>query len=80
MFNPLLPDYSTLKNSELEDKINDLAKKYNSAAKFGQGSVCYQISVILDALKEEQRTRQQNLVAKTQSDQNKNLDNLININ
>lgn len=78
MFNPLLPDLSTLKSEDVDNKITELMQKYSLAARFGQGMVCQQIAVILEAYKDEQRRRQ---VAATQKliNQNKNLDDFINV-
>ena len=78
MFNPLLPDLSTLKSEDVDNKITELMQKYSLAARFGQGMVCQQIVVILESYKDEQRRRQ---VAATQKliNQNKNLDDFINV-
>lgn len=77
MFNPLLPDLSKVKNEDLELKINELMKKYFIAARSGQGVVCNQISVILEAYKEEQRRRY--LETNKKVIQDKNLDDFINV-
>ncbi len=77
MFNPLLPDLSKLKNDDLEIKINELMKKYFIASKFGQGTVCQQISIILESYKLEQTRRHQEIMKK--NIKNNNLDDYINI-
>ena len=78
MFNPLLNDLTKIKNEELELKITELIKKYTIAARSGQGIVCEQITVILNAYKDEQSRRyiesNQKLLNK-----NKNLDDFINV-
>jgi hypothetical protein len=53
-------------------------KKYFLAARFGQGAVCNQISVILEAYKAEQSTRHIKANQKL-ANQNKNLDDFINV-
>ncbi len=78
MFNPLLPDISKLKNDDLENKINELMRKYFIAAKSGQGMVCQQINVILEAYKLEQ-SRRYTESNKQAIQQNKNLDDFINV-
>lgn len=78
MFHPLLPDFSKLKNQEIDDNITSLMKKYTISLNFGQGSVANQILIILEAYKEEQRKRFIDSNKKL-IDQNKNLDDLINI-
>ncbi len=71
---------ANLKDAELENKILDLTKKYHIAARMGQGIVCDQIVTILDAYKVEQLRRGSEMLKKTQSNQDKNLDDLIKVN
>lgn len=78
MFNPLLTDLSVLKNEDIDNKINELMKKWTIAARYGQGGVCQQIEVILGAYKEEQRVRYHKANQKL-ADQNKHLDDFINV-
>lgn len=75
MFHPLLNNIEQLKDNELESKINELTKKWNQAARMGNGIVCEQISVIFHSLKEEQRKRQANSLQNS----HKNLNDLINV-
>lgn len=77
MFNPLLPDLSKVKNEDIENKINELMKKYFIAARSGQGVVCNQINIILETYKDEQRRRFHETTKK--SFQNKNIDDFINV-
>ena len=79
MYHPLLDNPANLKDAELENRILDLTKKYHIAARMGQGIVCEQIITILSSLKDEQSRRGQEMIKKTQSNQNKNLDDLINV-
>lgn len=78
MFNPLLPDLSLFKNEDIDNKITDLMKKYTVAARAGQGGVCSQISIILECYKDEQR-RRYNIANQKLINQNKNLDDYINV-
>jgi len=78
MFNPLLSDLSKLKNDDIENKITDLMKKYSIAARSGQGAVCNQILVVLEAYKDEQRRRYEQANKKI-NNQNKNLDDYIQV-
>jgi hypothetical protein len=78
MFNPLLPDLSTLKNEDIDLKITELMQKYFIAARFGQSGVCEQISVIIEAYKEEQKKRQLK-ANQALSNKNRNFDDLINV-
>jgi hypothetical protein len=80
MYHPLLDDPSKLKDQDLENKILDLSRKYGIAARMGQGGAAHQIIVALDMYRVEQQRRQaensQNLI----KNQNKGLDDLINVN
>lgn len=78
MFNPLLPDLSSLKNEEIELRITDLMKKFTIAARSGQGAVCQQIQIVLESYKDEQRKRYDSANKKLLN-QNKNLDDFINV-
>jgi len=79
MFNPLLNDFSNLKDSELESRVSDLNKKYNIALRMGNGSLAFQISIIIASLKDETIRRQNEATKKLMQKQNKDLDGLINI-
>ena len=79
MYNPLMENPLSLKDADLENKILDLTKKYHIAARMGQGVVCDQIVTILNSLKEEQLRRGREMLKKTQSSQDKNLDDLIKV-
>lgn len=77
MFNPLIQDLTKIKNEDLEQKITELMKKYLIAARSGQGTVCEQISIILEQYKQEQHRRYLELTKKTIK--NTNLDDYINV-
>jgi hypothetical protein len=79
MFNPLLPDLSTLKNEDVDNKISELMNKYFLASRFGQGGVMQQIAVILEAYKMEQARRHELASKKLLQNQNKDLGEYIKI-
>jgi len=79
MYNPLLPDLSTLKNEDLDNKITELMQKYFTASKFGHGGVMNQITVILEAYKDEQRRRQDAARKKLIQNTNQDLGEFIKI-
>jgi len=79
MFNPLLPDLSTLKNEDIDNKITELMQKYFTASKFGQGGIMHQIAVILEAYKDEQRRRQDEARKKLIQNQNQDIGDYIKI-
>jgi len=79
MFNPLLNDLSTLKDTDIDNKITELMQKYFLASKFGQGGVMHQLAVILEAYKEEQYRRQALANKKLIQNQNQDLGEFIKI-
>lgn len=79
MFHPLVDDISKLKDNELEAKILDLSKKYHIAARSGQGSVCSQILLILNSLKEEMYERHKKSLETLNKRNNEDIDGLINV-
>lgn len=79
MFNPLLKDPSKLKDQELENKILDLAQKYNIALRLGNGSVAQQIVLNLNMYKDEQQRRNAESMKAALKKQDKGLDDLINV-
>ena len=79
MFHPLMAPPTELKDTDLEQKILDLSKKYFIAARMGQGGVCDQLSMALSMYKEEQSRRQREATKTLVKDQDKDLDDLINV-
>lgn len=74
---PLISDLSNLKDSEIEQKINDLTRKYFIA---NNSEVRHQITLILDTYKEELSIRRQATWQNAVETHRKDLDNLIHIN
>jgi hypothetical protein len=80
MFNPLLPSTSDLKPSDLENKINELTKKYMIAARSGNASLAQQVFFVLEQYKADLQSR--NLAASkaiNTTNGNDDLGKLINI-
>jgi hypothetical protein len=80
MYNPLLSNPSKLKDAELESKIQDLNRKYFIAARMGNSGVCDQIISALNMYKEELYRRQVEATQRVVKKQDKDLDDLINVN
>jgi hypothetical protein len=77
MFNPLVDDFSKLSESELEQKIIELGRKYWQTR---NPQVQMQISNILEMYKEEAHARRaRSYVKQNEDNSNSGLDNLINI-
>lgn len=75
MFHPLIGDLSNLKESEIEEKLIDLNKKYYAAARMGSRDLLTQISTIITMYREELKLR---YAKKSQQDDDE-LGQLINV-
>ena len=75
MFNPLADNFEDLTDSQIQEKVQDLTKRYYQTRNPGLQN---QIAVMLDMFRQEQTTRMYRL--KQQDDNDPDLDNLININ
>lgn len=74
---PLAEDLGNLKDAEIENKINDLTRKYFMTR---NTEVQFQIAALLDTYKSALATRRQAEYERMMSNRDKNLDKLININ
>lgn len=79
MFHPLALDPRKLKDQDLDDKIQELSKKFHLASRMGQGGVCTQILSVLDMYKAESQRRHQENMQSLIKKQNRDLDDLINV-
>lgn len=75
MFHPLVGDLSGLKESEIEEKLIDLNKKYYAAARLGSRDLLTQISTVITMYREELKLR---YTKKNQQDDDE-LGQLINV-
>ena len=78
MFNPLMSDFSQMKDIDIENKIVELNKKYSIAARSGSNVLCHQILMALEVYKEEMSIR---MAEKTKKmlDKDSDMGKLINI-
>lgn len=76
MIHPLVDDLSKLKDGEIENKIQDLSRKYWAAR---NPDLQRQISMILDIYNEELRTRRQKTFEQQYQNRDKDLDKLIKV-
>ena len=76
MFHPLEGDLSRLKDNEVEEKLQELTRKYFQAARMGKQEMLTQLSTFVTIYKEELSKR---LVAKTQGTYDTDLNQLINV-
>jgi len=75
LFNPLADSFEDLTDSQLQEKVQDLTRRYYQTSNPGLQN---QIAVMLDMFRQEQTARMYK--QKQQDDDDPDLDNLININ
>lgn len=75
MFHPLEGDLSHLKDSEVEDKLRELTKKYFQAQRLGNHNMLTQLSVFVTIYRDELAKR----LRKTNTQLDGDLDQLINV-
>jgi hypothetical protein len=75
MFHPFEGDISHLKDSEVEEKLHELTKKYFQAARLGKPELLTQLSTFVTIYKEELSMR----LRKNSSPVDGDLDQLINV-
>jgi hypothetical protein len=75
MFHPLEGDLSELKDTEIEQKLIELNKKYYAAARMGSRDLLTQLSTFITIYRDELSNR---YARKLKSDDN-DLDQLINV-
>lgn len=76
MFNPLADDLSKLKDTEIENKIQELSRKYFQSTNI---NVQHQITVFLDMYKAELATRRAKMWQEQYQKRDTDLDSLINV-
>lgn len=74
MIHPLAEDYSSLKDDEVETRIQDLSRKYFQTP---NPAVKQQIAMFLDIYKAELSSRRAKSLAQIHQTRNKDLDKLI---
>jgi hypothetical protein len=77
MIHPLAEDFSQLKDTEIENKIQSLSKKYFMSG--GNLAVQNQIVMLLDMYKEELSNRRRKLWEEQYQKRDTDLDSLINV-
>jgi hypothetical protein len=76
MFNPLVDSFDSLTDTEIDDKITELGRKYWMSR---NPEVQSQIAVLISMYKEESHVRRAQAYQKMQENGNSGLDNLINV-
>lgn len=74
---PLAEDFSNLKDSEIENRIQSLSKKYFLSS---NPAVQHQITMFLDMYREELANRQAKMWREQYQKRDTDLDSLINVN
>lgn len=80
---PLEGDIRSLKDTELEDKLRDLNKRYLTATRLNNQSLAEQVLMLLTSYRQEQTRRQQlsfnEAIKKSQGEVNGDLSELVNV-
>jgi hypothetical protein len=77
MLHPLAVDLSALKDSEVEEKLQELTRKYFAAQRLGKPELLTQIGMFVTIYKQELSNR---YLEKTKMNFDGDLDQLINVN
>jgi len=78
MGHPLAPDLSKLSMDELTNKYNDLAKRMNTAHRWGNADMIGQLHLLIQDYQEEMNARNQKALAEMES-KSKSFKNIIDI-
>ncbi len=76
MFHPLQQDLSNLSDSEVENKLQELSRKYFAAQRMGNGELLTQVSTFVNIYRNELSKR---YMTKNKGDLDRDLDQLINV-
>jgi hypothetical protein len=76
MFHPLADDLSKLTDSEVEEKLQELTRKYFAAQRLGNRELLTQLSTFVTMYRQEMSKRYLN---RTNPNLDKDLDQLINV-
>lgn len=79
MFHPLAIPPKNLNDVDLDNKIAELSKKYHIVSSLGNIEIANQMILILDMYRNEQNSRRKAQTDKLMRKQNKDLDDLINV-
>jgi len=77
MLHPFAEDLSALKENELEEKVQELTRKYYQASRLGKPELLTQIATFVTIYKDELSKRYRE---RTQAELDGDLDQLINVN
>jgi hypothetical protein len=76
MFHPLITDLKSLKDSDLDQKLEELTRKYWLTS---NQEVRYQMTVLIDMYQAELKIRRDALMKSHMEKRNKDMDNLIKV-
>jgi hypothetical protein len=77
MFHPLQEDLSKFTDSEIEQKLQDITRKYFAARQMGSRDLLTQLSTFVTIYRDEMSRR---YMKKNKGDLDRDLDKLINVN
>jgi len=77
MFHPFEEDVKELTDTQLTERISELSKKYTTAARLGKGELLTQLQTFVIIYRDEIRRRA--MESKLKANDDKDLDQLINV-
>lgn len=79
MLHPFEPNLSQLKDSEIEEKLSELNKKYYQVYRLGKPELLTQISTFITIYKDEMSRRYAEKMKQARGQSDGDLDQLINV-
>jgi hypothetical protein len=79
MLHPFEPDFTNMKDSEIEEKIFELNKKYYQASRLGNPELLTQLSTFVNIYKQEMSRRYAERTKNSRGQMDGDLDQLINV-
>lgn len=76
---PFSPDFSTITDTELDNKLTELAKKINIANRGGNFNLIYQMQLLYNDYLEERARRDQAKLQEMLKANNRDFDDIIDI-
>jgi hypothetical protein len=77
MFHPFEEDLTALTDTQLTERISELSRKYNAAARLGKGHMLTQLQTFVTIYRDEITRRA--MSSKLRANDDKDLDQLINV-
>ena len=77
---PLGPDLTALTDTELQSKVMELAKKLSASYRMGNAGLIHQVQMLYNECLEEQNTRERKKMEELLKSNNRDFDDIIDVN